>query len=56
MTEQKSRRKADRFYDERSEESDIQAITQKPSKTIYGRAAKKSWKWVDYLRLRLKSF
>ena len=56
MTEQKSRRKAERFYDERTEESDIQAITKRPSRTIYGRATKKTWKWTEYVRYRMKNF
>jgi len=56
MTEQKSRRKADRFYDERMEESDIQAIRKEPSRSIYGRASKISWKWTEYMRVRLKNF
>ena len=56
MTEQKARRKADRFYDERTEESDIQAIKKKPSRSIYGRATKKSWPWTEYLRFKLKNY
>jgi len=56
LTEQKSRRKADRYYDERSEEQEAQAITKKPSRSIYGRAAKNSpWKWVDFLILKGKN-
>ena len=57
MTEQKKRRKAVRYYDERSEENDVQAIKKKPSRSIYGRAAKQgAWKWVDYLMLRGKNY
>ncbi len=56
-TEQKSRRKANRYYDERSEEREVQADSKKPSRSIYGRAAKKSpWKWVDYLIFRGKNY
>jgi len=57
MTEQKSRRRAKRFYDERCEEKEVQAINKKPSKSIYERAAKNSpWKWVDYLILKGKNY
>lgn len=56
-TEQKSRRKADRYYDERSEEREVQADSKEPSRSIYGRAAKKNpWKWVDYLIFRGKNY
>lgn len=57
MTEQKSRRKADRYYDERCEEKEVQAITKKPTRSIYGRAAKNNpWNWVDYLILKGKNY
>ena len=57
MTEQNSRRRAKRFYDERCEEKEVQAINKKPSKSIYERAAKNSpWKWVDYLILKGKNY
>ena len=57
LTEQKSRRRSKRFYDERCEEKEIQAVSKKPSRSIYERAAKNNpWKWVDYLILKGKNY
>ena len=38
------------------EETDVQAREKKPSRSIYGRAAKKPWQWSEYIKLRLKNY
>jgi len=56
MSKQKKIRRADHYYDERIEEADVQAISKDPSKTIFERAAKKPWKWIEHLKIRMKIF
>jgi hypothetical protein len=56
MTKQKKIRRSDYFYNEDLDEKDTQAITKKPVKSIYERAAKKPWKWTEYIKLRLKNY
>ncbi|MCG3215589.1 MAG: hypothetical protein KAS63_02660 [Candidatus Heimdallarchaeota archaeon] len=56
MSKQKRIRKIDNYYDDRLEEDDVQAITKKSSESIYGNAAKKPWKWAEYIKSRMKAF
>ena len=56
MTKQKKIRRTKHYYDERIEETDVQARERKPSRSIYGRAAKKPWQWAEYIKLRLKNY
>ncbi len=56
MSKQKKIRRSHYFYNAELDEKDTQAITKKPARSIYERAAKKPWKWSEYIKLRLKSF
>jgi hypothetical protein len=56
MSKQKKIRRADYFYDDVLEEKDIQAITREQDSSIYERAARKPWKWMEYIKFRLKLY
>jgi hypothetical protein len=56
MSKQKKIRRSKYFYNDVLDEKDTQAITKKPVSSIYERAAKKPWKWSEYIKLRLKNY
>jgi len=56
MSKQKKIRRSDYFYDEVLEEKDVQAVLREKDKSIYERAARKPWKWMEYIKLRLKNY
>ena len=56
MSKQKKIRRSNYFYNTDLDEKDVQAITKKPVRSIYERAAKKPWKWSEYIKLRLRCY
>ncbi|NPD87324.1 MAG: hypothetical protein HGN29_01290 [Asgard group archaeon] len=55
MLKQKTIRRASYFFNDELDEKDVQAITKKPTRSIYERVATKSRKWMKYIKLRLKN-